>query len=179
MLWLIIVVIVLMVIAIILGAVLGTFAHPNPQAAPEPSVTEIPADASPTTAPTPTGGGDLHTPRPPEPTSPKGIPALAVTGWNEPGASGYYTTSLFSQDDEGNLSRHTFNSSTGNWTRVSNFAVAKLGTPIAATSMKIDYYIGQPVCVNFDIIIAQAYTCTELRVPADSISNISCVSRQQ
>jgi hypothetical protein len=144
-LWLIIVVIILMAIAIILGAVLGTFAHPKSQNAPDPSITEIPADTSP--IPTPTGGRDK--PRPPEPTSSTDIPALAVTGWSEPGDSGYYTTWLFSQDDRGNLSRHTFNSSTGNWTRVSNFAVAKLGTPIAATAMKTDYYIGLPVCLFY------------------------------
>lgn len=55
----------------------------------------------------------------------------------------------------GSLSRHTFNSSTGNWTRVSNFAVAKLGTPIAATTMKTDYYMGLP---NYDFPRTQYQT---------------------
>jgi hypothetical protein len=138
------VVVILMSVAIILGAVLGTFAHPKSESAPEPSISEIPAGTSPT--PTPTGGAD--TPKPPESTVSRNIPAIAVAGWSVSGSPDEYTTWLFSQDEEGNLSRHTFNASTGNWIRVSNFTVARLGTPITATAFKTDYYTGLPVCIE-------------------------------
>lgn len=136
---------VLIGLAIVLGAVLGTFVRPggssSSKTSPSPSVTEVPAGTTPT--PTQMGGGET-----PVPTSKGHIHALAVTGWDVPGAEGYSTSWLFSQDADGWLSRHTFNSSTGNWTRVSNFARAKEGTPLAAVVMDTSWYGGQEVCYS-------------------------------
>lgn len=140
MVWLILVLVIVLILAIVLGAVLGTFINPGGSSGPDPSVTEIPAGEvpTPTPSPTPTGGGGGDDP---EPTWPPHIESLAVTGWSVPGQStGYFTTSLFSQNSKGNLNRYSFNSSTGNWTRVSNFAKAKVGTPLAAAAFSSDYY---------------------------------------
>jgi hypothetical protein len=143
MLWLIVVVIIVLAIAIILGAVLGTFVRPGGKSVPQPSVTEIPAGTTPSPSPTPTSGGGDTPEETPSPSPYTHIQSFAVTGWTVPGALGYFTVWLFSQDDKGYLSSHTFNSSTGNWTRVSNFASAKPGTPLAAAAMNTKYYAGQ------------------------------------
>lgn len=144
MIWLVLVVVIVLLLAIILGAVLGTFVNPGGHdSTPQPSITEIPAGTTPPPTPTPipTGGG--NTPQPPAIAH---IQSLAVTGWSVPGSEGYFITWVFSQDADGYLSSHSFNSSTGNWTRVSNFALAKIGTPLAATSLNTEYYANQPVC---------------------------------
>ncbi|KAF2178618.1 hypothetical protein K469DRAFT_675587 [Zopfia rhizophila CBS 207.26] len=127
MIWLVLMVVVLLALAIVLGAVLGTFINPGGRLShSSASVTDIPA------GPTPT---------PPAPRS--HISSLAVAGWKVDGLSGYFSVWLFSQDSSGFLSRSTFNSSTGNWTRVSHFAAAKPGTPLAATALNAEYYNDQ------------------------------------
>ena len=137
--WLIVAVVVLLIMAVVLGAVLGTFVGRSPP--PQPSVTEIPASSVPTPTLVPPDGSPSPTPTPPAK-----IASLAVTGYSIPGRMGYFVVSLFHQDTNDYLSRATFNSSTGNWTRVSNFAAAKKGTPLTATTLNSEYYKGQKVC---------------------------------
>ncbi|KAF2474827.1 uncharacterized protein BDR25DRAFT_112349 [Lindgomyces ingoldianus] len=130
MIWLVLMLVILLALAIVLGAVLGTFLNPSGQSRPpNSSVTDIPA------VPTPTSG--IASPNGTRP------PSLAVTGWNVAGPSGYFTVWLFSQDSKGFLSRSTFNSSTGNWTRVSHFSTAKRGSPLTATALNSEYYANQ------------------------------------
>ncbi|KAF2650228.1 hypothetical protein K491DRAFT_697435 [Lophiostoma macrostomum CBS 122681] len=136
--WLIAVFIAVLVLAIVLGAVLGTFVSSKHKSSPQPSITEIPASTTPT--PTPTGGVP-----PSEPTAmPLHIQSLTVTGWSYPDSSEHYSVTLFSQGTDGYLSRHSFDSTTGNWTRVSDFVAAKSGTPLTASSLNAEYYAGQP-----------------------------------
>jgi hypothetical protein len=134
--WLIVIVVIILVLAVVLGAVLGTFVGRSTGTS-QPSVTEIPAGSTP--IPTPTGTD------PPKPTSTLHITSLAVTGYSVPGPLGYFITSLFYQGANDFLSLATFNSSTGTWTRVSNFAKARKGSPLAATTLNTDYYTGQVV----------------------------------
>lgn len=141
--WLVAAVVVVLSLAIILGAVLGTFVKPGPSN-PTPQVTEIPAGMVPTPtatntqiAPSPTG---TKVPRPENQ-----LASVAVTGWRVPGAQGHNSIWLFWQNREGYLSRATYDSSTGNWTRVTNFVKAKEDTPIAAAAVNLSYYAGQEV----------------------------------
>jgi len=53
---------------------------------------------------------------------------------------GYSTIWLFYQNEEGWLSRSTFNSSTGEWTHVAKFVKAKKGSPIAAMAYNSEFY---------------------------------------
>ncbi|KAF2737765.1 hypothetical protein EJ04DRAFT_574274 [Polyplosphaeria fusca] len=139
--WLIICLVVLLILAIVLGAVLGTLLPGGSNAPPDPSVTEIPAGQTPTTTPTPTSGDGRSSPTP---TPSMHIASLSVTGWSIEGPEGYFAVWLFWQNSRGYLSRATFNSSTGNWTRVSNFVKAKSGTPLAAAAFTTEYYKDQP-----------------------------------
>ncbi|KAF2112837.1 hypothetical protein BDV96DRAFT_144974 [Lophiotrema nucula] len=137
MVWLVLCLVTLLVLAIVLGAVLGTFLNPGRSPSPIPSVTEIPAGQT----PTPTAGSGQQAPT----SAPSlHITSLAATGWSIEGPQGYFTTWLFWQNSKGYLSRATFNSSTGNWTRVTNFAEAQAGTPMAAASFSTEYYKSQP-----------------------------------
>jgi hypothetical protein len=139
--WLTAVVVSVLILAIVLGAVLGTFVSPKHKSSPDPSITEIPAGTTPIPTPTPTDGV-----APPKPTAmPAHLQSLAVTGWSDPDSPEHYTVWLFSQDNDGYLSRHSFDSTTRNWTRVSNFVAAKSGTPLTASSLNVEYYAGQPV----------------------------------
>ncbi|KAF1995164.1 hypothetical protein P154DRAFT_350205 [Amniculicola lignicola CBS 123094] len=143
MFWLVLCVVVTLIVAVVLGAVLGTLMGPSGgSSTPQSTVTNIPAE----TRPTPTSSTPPTTSKA-TPTPTYQFASLAVAGWTVPGPNGYFTSSLFSQDNEGFLSRATFNSSTGNWTRVSKFAIAKPGTPIAATFLNTKYYTNQ---TNYD-----------------------------
>ena len=135
--WIIVVVIILISLGIILGAVLGTFLRPS-RNGPLPSVTEIPAGGSPIPTQNPKG-------KPPLPTMSPFSTSFAVTGWSVPGIAGYFVVWLFTQNKDGYLDRHTFNSSTGNWTRVTNFVKGKEGTPLTALSFNAKAYADQPV----------------------------------
>lgn len=139
MIWLVLVLVIVLALAIILGAVLGTFVNPG-HSGPQPSITEIPAGTTPTPTNLPSGTGDSQTPAP----TPH-IASVAVTGWSVPGSMGYFSVWLFWQNSQGYLSRAAFNSSTGNWTRVSSFAEAKKSTPFAASSLNAEWYSGQEV----------------------------------
>ncbi|KAH7132323.1 hypothetical protein B0J11DRAFT_222954 [Dendryphion nanum] len=127
MFWLILVAVSIILLAIILGAVLGTFLNPK-RNTPQPAVTEIPSSNTPTPTSNPNG-------QTPIPTTSMRLKSLATTGWSVPGSQGYFVVWLFSQNKDGYLDRHTFNSSTGNWIRVTNFAKAKPGTPLTAFSL--------------------------------------------
>lgn len=135
--WLVLVVVVIIALAVVLGAVLGTFVSHS--ATPQPSVTEIPAGSTPTPTTTTTGGGGAPTSTPAA-----HFASLAVTGYATPGRLGYFIVSLFYQGTNDYLSHATFNSSTGNWTLVSNFVKAKKGSPLTATTLNSKYYTGQP-----------------------------------
>lgn len=144
--WLVAALIVLLALAIILGAVLGTSIKSG-RSSPVtlPQVTEIPAGTLPTPTTTqPTASPtETKTPR-----SENQLASIAVTGWRVPGSQGYNSIWLFWQNREGYLSRAAYNSSTGNWTRVTNFVKAKAGTPIAAATANFEYYAGQEVRVS-------------------------------
>lgn len=142
--WLLVAVVVLLASAVILGAVLGTVIKPG-RSTPLPEVTEIPAGSLPTPtsvqpAASPTGA---TIPRPENL-----LASVAVTGWRVPGSQGYNSIWLFWQNKEGYLSRAAYNSSTGNWTRVTNFAKAKEDTPLAAAAVNYEYYAGEEVRVS-------------------------------
>lgn len=123
----------LIILAVILGAVLGTFMNTNRSSDdPSPVITE------PTANPTPTNR-DQTSPTPMPRFTPL-LSSLSVTGWSIGGPLGYFTIWLFYQDSDGQLSRSTFNSSTGNWTRIVKFATAKQNTPLAATAFNTEYY---------------------------------------
>ncbi|KAF2014731.1 hypothetical protein BU24DRAFT_423639 [Aaosphaeria arxii CBS 175.79] len=140
MVWLVLIVVIVLALAVVLGAVLGTFVSPGGASnSPQPSVTEIPAGASPSPTPTSTPGGAS-----PVPTFPPHLESIGASGWSVPGEAGYYVVWLVTQNTEGYLNRHTFNSSTGNWTRISNFAKAKQGTPLGVASLRSKYYDGEP-----------------------------------
>lgn len=148
--WIIVVIIILILLAVILGAVLGTFLRPGHDG-PLPSVTEIPAGTTPTPTQHPPGMS-------PMPTMSPFSTSFAVTGWSVPGLSGYFVVWLFTQNRDGYLDRHTFNSSTGNWTRVINFVRGKEGTPLTALSFNAKSYANQPVCLNCFCILFFAKT---------------------
>lgn len=140
--WLIAVLIASLILAIVLGAVLGTSIKSG-QSSTLSQITEIPAG----TIPTPTTTQPTASPTGTKIPRPKDLLAsVAVTGWTAPGPRSYNSIWLFWQNNEGYLSRAAYNSSTGNWTRVTNFAQAKKGSPLAAAAVNLDYYATQEVC---------------------------------
>ncbi|KAF1950692.1 hypothetical protein CC80DRAFT_554053 [Byssothecium circinans] len=136
--WCISTVIAVLIVAIVLGAVLGTIGNVKHSTGPRPSVTEIPAGSTPAPT-TPTGEGTDAIP----PGATPHIASVSVAGWDVSGLNGYHEVWLFWQNSQGYLSRAAFNSSTGIWTRVSNFTKAKKGTPLAATALNAEWYEGQ------------------------------------
>jgi hypothetical protein len=137
------------VLAIILGTVLTVYLTPD-RPSPSPAVTQAPTGSNPTPTPTRTptptptsGGGSSQSPR----AFPR-IASAAVTGWTVPGSNGYSAIWLCWQSTEGYVSGATFNSSTANWTRVNNFAEAKQGTPMAATTLNADWHASQDVRIH-------------------------------
>jgi len=143
MVWLIATLTVLLIVAIVLGAVLGSYAKAGYNRL-HPTVTEIPAGS----VPTPTGLSGDHG-NSPSPTGTPLIASVSVTGWSVPGSQGYNSIWLFWQSRTGYLSRATYNTSTGNWTRVANFVEAKRDTPISATTLDAGWYNGQDVRAIF------------------------------
>lgn len=140
-LWLVAMLIVVLIVIIVLGAVLGKMAHRRSTVI-APTVTEIPAD----TTPTPTTSFVATVPS--QTIAPTHrVPSVAVTGYNVPGSRGYNSVWLFWQDSQGYLSYAAYNSSTGNWTRVTNFAEARKDTPLAASVLNTDWYKDQKVSV--------------------------------
>lgn len=128
---------VVFAIVIILAAALGTSLHHKQGVkAPDAQITEVPSGTTP--APPPPHGK-------PRPTSEPHLHALAVTGWIPPELPDRFNAWIFSQNADGMLSRHSFDSTTGNWTRVSDFARAKSRTPLAAMVMHTAWYEGTPV----------------------------------
>ncbi|KAH7356143.1 hypothetical protein BKA66DRAFT_253061 [Pyrenochaeta sp. MPI-SDFR-AT-0127] len=139
MVWLVAVLVALLILAIILGAVLGSTINSG-HSSTAPQVTEIPAG----TVPTPTTTQPTKPPTGTKMPRPEGhLASVAVTGWRVPGPQSYNSIWLFWQNKEGYLSRAAYNSSTGNWTRVTNFAQAKDGSPLAAAAVNLDYYDAQ------------------------------------
>lgn len=140
-LWLLAALFVVLIIIIVLGAVLGKMRRKSTVVAP--TVTEVPAGTTPTptasvvpTAPSQSLAPNQH------------LASISVTGWSVPGPRGYSSVWLFWQNSEGYLSYAAYNSSTGNWTRVTNFAVAKKSTPIAASALDAQWYKDQEVSVS-------------------------------
>lgn len=128
-----------LILAIVLGAVLGTIVNSR-QSGPQPSITEFPAGI------TPIPGIDVGS-QPPVKTP--HVASVSAAGWSVPGPAGYVSLWLFWQNSQGYLSRAAFNSSNGNWTRVSNFAKAKKGTPLAVTALDSHWYAGNEVLTLF------------------------------
>lgn len=138
--WLIGAVVVVISSAVILGTVLGTYVRPGfPGASTEqPSsgqASPVPTTTQPNATPTST-----KFPRPE-----MQLASVTVTGWTDVGRGGSDSISLFWQNREGYISKTTYNSTTGNWTRTMNFVKAKKNTPIAASTVKQEFYEGQEV----------------------------------
>lgn len=130
---------IVLVVVIILAASLGTsLHHKRSNNAPDAQITEVPSGGTPT-PPSPSGK--------PRPTAEAHMHALAATGWIPPETPDRFMSWVFSQNADGKLSRHTFDSTTGNWTRVADFAVAKPRTPLAAMVFNTYWYNGLP---NYD-----------------------------
>lgn len=133
MLWLILCLVVLLVLAIVLGAVLGTYLNES----------SIPPAALVTNASVPSNSPTSTSSRTPSSTSSKvhilSTPTasvraapITVAGWSAGSSEEHSAVALFWQDSRGYLSKATLNTTSGNWTHVSNFVKAKLGTPLTA-----------------------------------------------
>jgi len=109
--WLTAVIIVLVVLAIILGAVLGT-RHRGGNPVESPSATAVSSPSA-------------------TPTSIRQKSGLAVTGWRN---GSEFSIRLFYQGQDSYLRISQFESTTGNWSNPKSFVMGKAGTPIAASS---------------------------------------------
>lgn len=137
--WLLAILSLVLILIIILGAVLGSLARSR-HSVLQPSITEIPAGTTPTSTAS-TGATGIPSSAVPTPH----IASISATGWSVPGPQGYNSIWLFWQDRQGYLSRAAYNSSTGNWTRVSNFVEAREKTPVAASTLDAKWYEDQQV----------------------------------
>ncbi|OCK73420.1 hypothetical protein K432DRAFT_236435, partial [Lepidopterella palustris CBS 459.81] len=122
-LWILVLVIILVVLAAVLAGVLGTTLKHNNSNAPATTPSASAALPAPTASSRPVGIRE---------NSP-----LAVTGWR---TGDNFSIRLVYQNEADLLQYSAFESSTGKWTKTSNFTKAKAGGALAITNFNQSFY---------------------------------------